>query len=134
MPRVSKVVLDASALLALLADEPGASEVAAIISDSMISSVNLAEVAGKLADYGMSDAKIRKALSIGVDIVNFTAEHAVATARLRRKTTALGLSLGDRACLATAMVAKVPALTVDAAWKKVKVQGVKVKLIHRKKT
>jgi len=125
------MVLDASALLTLLTDEAGASDVAAVIGDSMISSVNLAEVAGKLADYGMNDTDIKRALSIGVGVVEFTAEHAAAATKIRRKTASHDLSLGDRACLATAMLAKAPALTADPVWQEVKIPGIKVKLIKR---
>lgn len=124
-----KIVLDASALLALLGDEPGAGEVQAVIGNAVVSSVNAAEVASKLADYGMSDANIRKALSIGFDTLPFGADEVSVMPKLRRATKAYGLSLGDRCCLATALVQKYPVLTADRIWAKVKVRGLKITVL-----
>lgn len=121
-----RVVLDASAVLALLNAESGAEEVQAVIGRSVVSAVNVAEVAGKLADHGMSDAGIRKALGIGFDALPFGAEETALMPKLRRATKKHGLSLGDRCCLATAMVNGCPVLTADQAWAKVKVRGLKI--------
>ena len=50
---MSKAVLDASALLALLKDEPGAAEVAEVIAEASMSSVNYAEVVSHFVHAGM---------------------------------------------------------------------------------
>jgi ribonuclease VapC len=56
----SRVVLDASALLALINQEPGFEKVAAVISTACMSSVNVAEVVSKLMDKGFSEVEIRE--------------------------------------------------------------------------
>ena len=129
---MNKVVLDASALLALLTNEKGADVVAEALGDAIISTVSLAEVAGNLADHGMTDTAIQKALSIGFDEVPFTVDEAIAAAGIRRKTKSLGLSLGDRACLATAQFRGATVITADRQWAKAKIPRVTVKVIDRK--
>lgn len=124
-----QVVLDASALLALLNDEPGASDVQAVIGDAVVSTVNVAEVVGKLADHGMNDANIRTALAIGFDTVPFGADEVAVMPKLRRATKQHGLSLGDRCCLATALVRKCPVLTADRVWAKAKIRGLRITVL-----
>jgi PIN domain nuclease of toxin-antitoxin system len=108
------VVLDASAVLALLQAEPGASRVAAVLSRAVVSSVNLSEVVAKLADVGMPEAEIHAALdSLGMDVRPFDESLAYRAGLLRPASRALGLSLGDRAGLALAMELGCPVLTTD---------------------
>jgi ribonuclease VapC len=127
---VSSAVLDASALLALLREEPGSDVVAATIPGAAISAVNLAEVVGKLVDAGMSESSARDAtLGLGLDVHPFDAETAFVVGGLRGKTRDAGLSLGDRACLALAMQTSLPAITADRGWKSLKL-GVTVKIIR----
>lgn len=115
MPR--EAVLDASALLALLGDEPGADTVAACLPGARIASVNLAEVVGKLADTGVPEPDIRTALTgLGLRVAPLDEALAWKTGLLRPGTRARGLSLGDRACLALAQASGLPALTADRAW------------------
>ena len=98
---MADAVLDASALFALLQDEPGSDVVAARLPGAAISAVNFSEVIAKLAEAGMQEVEIRRALApLGLDVHAFTQEDAVAAGLLRPQTKALGLSLGDRACLA----------------------------------
>jgi ribonuclease VapC len=120
---VPTTVLDASALLAYLRDEPGAEVVAdAIAEGAAISTVNLAEVLSRVADRDGDPSRLvgemtdRGLLGGAVSVEPFTDEDAVEVARLRPETRAEGLSLGDRACLALARRLSVPALTADAAW------------------
>jgi ribonuclease VapC len=118
---VNKSVLDASALLALLNQEAGADQVAAVIPRAALSAVNLAEVVAKLIDGGMPTAAVREALNtLGLHIVDLTETLAYESAALCAKTKKLGLSLGDRACLATAMHMELPVLTADRDWLKLK--------------
>ena len=111
-------VIDASALLALLNAEPGATTVAAILeADARVSTVNLAEVVGKLNDYGMSDDDIGETLdNLGLVVEAFTEEQALETGVLRKITREAGLSLGDRACLALATLTESVAVTADHRW------------------
>ena len=116
---MSRVVLDASAVLALLNDEPGADRVAKVLPDSVISAVNLAEVVAKLAEAGMPGDEIREALDpLGLEVVPFEEELAYAAGELRPKTRSLGLSLGDRACLALGVRLGLSVLTTEGAWQK----------------
>jgi|APTNR8051073442_1049403.scaffolds.fasta_scaffold25209_3 PIN domain nuclease of toxin-antitoxin system len=109
--------MDASAVLALLNGESGADRVAMRLAGSVISTVNLAEVHSKLADYGMSDGEIGEVTdALGLEPVPFDAGMAQRAGRLRPLTRALGLSLGDRACLALAVAVQLPVLTAEQAW------------------
>jgi PIN domain nuclease of toxin-antitoxin system len=117
-----KNVLDASAVLAVLNGERGEKKVVPLLAESAISAVNLTEVAAKLLEAGMSETSARLAiavLGIGV-IVDFTEDLAWEAARLRPFTKQYGLSLGDRACLALSIKLKVPAVTADKEWSKLK--------------
>jgi ribonuclease VapC len=111
-------ILDASALLALLNDEPGAERVAsAVAAGASIGAVNLGEVAAKLADWGVSDAEIEEALGgLGLKVVAFDEGLAYRSAALRASTRDRGLSLGDRACLALGLRDAMPIVTADHTW------------------
>ena len=128
---MARTVLDASALLALLNEEPGADDVIDVLPDAVVSAVNLAEVASKLADAGMPADAVRDALGgLGVEVAPFDSADALDTGLLRPRTRTGGLSLGDRACLALAGRLGAPAMTTDRVWKRLRV-GVKVCLIGR---
>ena len=121
---MSKFVLDASALLELLSQEPGAERWAAALNDAAISAINLSEVVAKLAESGMREVEIRGALEpLGIDVVTFDAALAYRAGLLRAQTKRLGFSLGDRACLALGLQMKLPVLTADRSWMKLQVGG-----------
>jgi ribonuclease VapC len=129
-------VLDASALLAYLRDEPGGRRVEeALLGGAALSAVNLAEVLGKLADAGEDPAAALRRLEEGglvpgaVEVVPFDAVDALETAALRLPTRGAGLSLGDRACLALARRLGLPALTTDGAWRTLRA-GVRVEVVR----
>jgi len=125
-----EVVLDASALLALLNAEPGADMVAKFIPGAAISAVNLSEVVGKLCSAGMPEKAIRHALQgLGLEVMPFDEEQAYRAGILRAPTEEKGLSLGDRACLGLAERLDLPALTADRAWNELSV-GVTVRIIR----
>lgn len=116
-------VLDASAFLAYLRDEPGAGEVAEVIGGgATISTVNLAEVLSTAAEHGLDPIDfagelVRRGLLDGAIAVEpFTSADAIEVGRLRPLTRAAGLSLGDRACLALARRLAVSAYTADTTW------------------
>ncbi len=126
---MSEVVLDASALLALLNREPGHEEIARIITHAAISAVNLSEVAAKLAESGMPGEEIRNALEgLALETHDFGRELAFQAGLLRPSTRSRGLSLGDRACLALGQQLNLPVLTTDRAWEGLDL-GVEVRLI-----
>lgn len=111
-------VLDASAVLALVQDEPGADLVERELGGSMLSAVNLAEVIGKLLDAGVQPRPLRSLLgAAGVQIVPFTDADAELAGALRTVEGGRALSLGDRCCLALALrEASTVVLTADRAW------------------
>lgn len=114
--------LDASALLCLLWNEPGADIVMAALPNCVISVVNLSEVIAKLCDRGGKEATIDAALSaLDLDVVAFDRQQARIAGLLRASTRSLGLSLGDRACLALASVRKSAALTCDRSWARLEI-------------
>ena len=122
-PLVSEAVLDASALLALLNSEPGGEMVAEAIPEAAISAVNFSEVVAKLADSGADEEVVRRVLQdFPLNIVPFDAEQAYETGLLRPATRNLGLSLGDRACVALARRLGAPALTADQRWSRLSVE------------
>jgi len=119
----SESVLDASALLAYLEDERGVDVIAAAIATgAAISSVNLAEMLSTLASRGVEPSEVsteladRGLLGGAISVEPFTYADAVETARLRPMTRSVGLSLGDRACLALGRRLSAPVLTADQAW------------------
>ena len=113
-------VIDASAILAIVRNEPGAEVARVRIARSVVSTVNMAEVGTKLIDWGMSSATLRRVIvNLGVEVRPFDASQAVATAALRTATRSFGLSLGDRACLALAQSTGLPVMTADKAWRAV---------------
>lgn len=127
---MNKIVLDASAVLALINKEPGYIAVEKILLHSIISSVNLAEVIAVLVDVGM-DAKHADSIIHGLinDIVPFDHKQSIYAGALRKETKQLGLSLGDRACLALAKTKNLPVLTADKMWAKVNI-GIDINLIR----
>jgi PIN domain nuclease of toxin-antitoxin system len=120
---MNKVVLDASALLAILNQEPGAEKLTPeLLSAAATSTVNLAEVHGKLVSRGLNpDDAWEASISPIREAVAFTSEHARQMGDLIAQTRALGLSLGDRACLALGLALRAPVYTADKSWKKLKV-------------
>jgi ribonuclease VapC len=115
-----KVVLDASAVLALLKQEPGHQLVFATLPGALLSAVNLAEVLSKLNEDGWPESDAKTILSsLGIVVVAFNEAQAYLTARLRPVTRFAGLSTGDRACLALAQARGAVAMTADRAWLRV---------------
>lgn len=112
----NRIVLDASALLCLLNDEPGADRVAEVLTRSLIGATNLAEVVSKLRERGLSLDEVKEALGgLHLDVRPLTPGQAMLIGDLRPATRPLGLSLGDRACLALAIELDAELYTTDAA-------------------
>lgn len=110
-------VLDASALLAYLHQEPGWKVVRKAVGDGYVSAVNWSEVAQKTAHRGLDVDQVRSLLEeVGLSIVPFTSEQAETAALLWQKTRNNGLSLADRSCLALAIIQNVTVFTTDRVW------------------
>ena len=125
------VVMDASALLAWLREEPGADVVADRLAGSHVSAVNLSEVLHKSLASGADAEGLADDLhAVGLLVADFGAQHASVAAELWASTRRLGLGVADRACLATAVVLGVPVLTADQAWAGIEREGVSVELIR----
>ena len=111
------VVLDSSAVLALLWEEEGAEKVACVMDTAVISSVNAAEVVAKLVDRGFDpDEASEIFLNIALKIIDFDLEMALLSGQLRYETKSIGLSLGDRACIALGLVHNTEIYTADKVW------------------
>lgn len=129
---MTTAVLDASAVLALLNGERGASKVAGVIADAAVGVFNQAEVISHFVHLGAPEAEVRTMLG-ALPYALVAADEALAwqAGLLRAATAPAGLSLGDRFCLALARQLKAPAYTADKAWREVAVDtGVKVVLIR----
>jgi len=119
---VADVVLDASAVLALLNREPGGERVEDYLADGVISAVNAAEVLSKLADAGLTAGEAKESLSLlGISIIAFELRDAEAVAALRGHTKSKGLSLGDRACLALGLRLGAVVVTAERSWAGLKI-------------
>ena len=128
---MSSIVLDASALLAVLNQEPGAENLPPErLAQATISAVNLAEVHTKLVREGIDpDEAWEDVMGLIQDWAPFTAEQTKIAGSLAARTRSIGLSLGDRACLALGLTLKAPVYTTDRAWKSLKL-GVRIHVIR----
>ena len=129
---MNSIVLDASALLAVLNREPGAETLTPqlLLSAAISSTVNLAEVQSKLVSLGIKpDEAWEATISPIRESAVFTDEQAKIAGSLIARTSAFGLSLGDRACLALGIALKAPVYTADRSWKNLKL-GVRIHLVR----
>ena len=127
---MANAVLDASALIAFIRNEPGADRVAEALAGACISAVNLAETIGKMVAYGKPlDDTAHQIERLRIPVIPFDAAHAKTAASLWKSTRAGGLSLGDRACLVLGLTLGSPVLTADGKWRELDV-GVVVELIR----
>jgi len=120
--KMNRIVLDASAILAVISGEPGAEKLTPdLLARAVASTVNLAEVQTKLVSRGWTSGQAwEDATSPVQEALPFDEEQARIAGDLMTQTRHLGLSLGDRACLALATALRVPVYTAENAWKKVK--------------
>lgn len=123
-------VIDTSALLTILLDEPGADQVRPHLATGQMSVVNLCETYTKLVEAGLSrDDAEHQVMRLELRISPFHEAHALEAAMLRPMTRHLGLSLGDRACLALARLTNLPVITADRAWTALDI-GIDIRLIR----
>jgi PIN domain nuclease of toxin-antitoxin system len=131
---MSKVVLDTSALLALINNETGKDRVIEILPSSIMSSVNVAEAASILmARFNMPKEVVQSIIQKLIEnIVSFTSEQAYIAGELNiiNMEKKLNLSLGDRACLALAKDLQIPVYTADKPWKELKLDNIDIRFIR----
>lgn len=115
-------VLDASALLCLIFDEPGADRIIELLDDAVIGAVNFSEAIATIIERRADAERLMTMLAeLKLTIIPFDAAQAEAAGRLRPATRSAGLSLGDRTCLALALATGGRAVTTDRAWQRVDV-------------
>jgi len=113
------MVLDASAVLAFLQGEPGHEQVAEALlaQPCVVCAANQAEVVAKSLDRGLALESLHSVIAaLGYEVVSVQPEDGVLAGELRLATRHLGLSLGDRLCLAVALRLQAPVLTADRPW------------------
>jgi len=127
---MNKFVLDASAVIASINKEPGGEGVFDDAADFILLSVNLAEVVGLLVRQGGTLESARKSIGyLGLQIVDFDRDLAEHAGAMIARTRSLGLSLGDRACLALAARENLPVLTADSGWRGLDL-GIEIRFIR----
>jgi len=126
---MAAIVLDASAVIALVRNEPGADRVAAHLGDAVISAVNFQEVVKALLLRGFGIGVIREMLdTLRLDVRPHDAEAAYASAQLVEQTARYGRGLGDRTCMALGIALGCPVLTADREWCNITVDGLVIEL------
>ena len=124
-------IIDASALLALLQNEPGSQIVETALADGSICAANLSETAAKLIQKGVPDKEALALLkSFDLDVFPVDEKIAFEAGRLVTFTADHGLGLGDRLCLATGIVLERTVLTADRVWGELRINGLNVQLIR----
>lgn len=128
---MGSAVLDASAILAVIQQERGSEKLPPeLLAETVVSTVNLSEVVGKLVLSGWSDDEAwEDATSLVHEILPFTPQHARIAGNLINQTRHLRLSLADRACLALGLALKAPVYTADRSWKSLKL-GLRIQVIR----
>lgn len=117
---MNEYILDASALLALLNNETGSKIVEGKISSCCISTVNYSEVVAKLVEKNMPASLIQQSIQLlRIKLLAFDENIAFEAGKLRLETKKFGLAFGDRACLASAIVLRLPVITSDKVWIKI---------------
>jgi PIN domain nuclease of toxin-antitoxin system len=124
-------VLDASAILAVIGGEPGAEKLTSdLLARAVGSAVNLSEVQAKLVSRGWPfEQAWEDATSPVREVLAFDEAQARVAGDLVTQTRHLGLSFGDRACLALGIALGLPVYTAEKAWKTLKV-GVRIHVIR----
>jgi ribonuclease VapC len=130
---VNRFVLDTSALLAILNEEIGIDQLPSeleLLSGAVMSTMNLAEAQSKLVDNGIPSEEAWEAIHAALhESVVFDQAQAKLIGDLISQTRSLGLSLGDRACLALAMTLNAPVYTADRQWGKLEI-GIPIHVIR----
>ena len=116
---MSKFILDSSVVLAFIHREPGYDKVSQIIKNSYLSTVNFSEIISKLYIYNFTKIEVEDIIKkLRINLINFDKTVAIETGRLKYSNKQYGLSLGDCACIATAMINHLDIVTADKVWLK----------------
>ena len=120
---MSKIVFDASALIALFAKESGYEFIKKHLKDGIISSINIAEVYKYCIEtQNLTEGEAKTLIKLSdIKIIEFTNDQALITASIVRKTKQYGLSLGDKSCIALAIEGEYSIITCDKIWQKIDV-------------
>jgi ribonuclease VapC len=127
--KIAKIVFDASAVIALIREEPGAEIVENYLGNALISTVNFQEVIVALMARGLPTDQINRLIkALHLDVAIHDAEDAEMAASLYPYTSPYGCGLGDRACLALGLRKSLPVLTTDQIWSKLAIPKLNVLL------
>lgn len=128
---MNNVILDASALLALIKNETGAEIVENLLGKIIMSTINISEVATILLDIGMTNQECEQSIFPFISqIIHFDQKQALRVATLRKETKSKGLSLGDRACIALGIEMNLPIYTADKVWAELNIFQADIKVIR----
>jgi ribonuclease VapC len=129
--RKTPVILDASALLALIFGEDGEKQVEkALKHGAVMTAVNLSETMSKMVREGYSFAEAESLQNMEIEVLDVDQAIAQRAAFYDEKTKAFGLSLGDRICLAAGYFTGYTILTADKSWKKLQLADVDIAFIR----
>jgi PIN domain nuclease of toxin-antitoxin system len=124
-------LLDASAVLALLQNEPGSEQVKVALPRSAITSVNACEVLGVLIRAGCSPVEATTIFdNLSIPVLEFTYPHARSAASLFLLKLSRPLSLGDRACLGAAVESRKRVLTAERSWSELDLRDTRIECIR----
>jgi len=127
----NRVILDASALLALIQEETGAEIIKPLLKFSVMSAVNVTETLSVLQRTNISPEEgLTLITDIVTTIVPFDLEQAEQVAKLHPLVQLQGLSLADRACIALGIKLQIPIYTADRIWDELKLDNIDIRLIR----
>jgi PIN domain nuclease of toxin-antitoxin system len=128
---MSRVVLDASALLALVQEEKGAEIIRSLLKSSVMSAVNVAESLTVLQRIGIAPEEAIISISDMITtIIPFDLDQARFVAELDDQGQHKGLSLGDRACIYLGIKLQIPIYTADKIWARLQLDAADIRLIR----
>lgn len=128
---MNKVILDSSAIIALIKGETGAGIVEPLLGSIVMSTLNISEAAGILIDLGMPEEECKNSIEPYVDlVVPLDIQQSFEMAYLKKLIPNKGLSIGDRACIALGIKMALPIYTADKIWAKLDIEGADIILIR----
>lgn len=127
----NRVILDASALLALIQEETGAEIIKPLLKFSVMSAVNVTETLSVLQRTNISPEEgLTLITDIVTTIVPFDLEQAEQVAKLHPLVQPQGLSLAGRACIGLGIKLQIPIYTADRIWDELKLDNIDIRLIR----
>jgi ribonuclease VapC len=123
-------VIDTSVVMCVLLNEPGVERAARVSEGAFMSSVNAAEIVAKCIEKNISETLALLYLhNSNISVIDFDLDCATIAGRLWKNARNGILSLGDRACLATAIRHGATAVTADRIWSTLDI-GCKIEVIR----